>query len=366
MLDGHRGGMHSTGAGSSVTGRGADLLIIDDPIKNSDEAKSLVRRNNLWDWFNTTAMTRLEPNAAVVLLMTRWHRDDLCGRLLDSENYIPYSEFQSGTSSGKRWVHLPLPAIAGDNDILGRNPGEALWNERYLIEQLEDNKMQMGSYWFEAMYQQEPVREEDAMFKKEDFRYFSEQGDFYILSNDNSTRQSIYKPDCIIMASADLAVSTKETADYTAIIVFAVTPDFQILILDVYRHRVNGRAVINLFESVRQRWEPRIWGVESVHFQNVVIDQLSDRGLNVKRLSPNGKDKRTRAQGIALRLENHSVFFRAGAEWLPEFEKELLHFPGGTHDDQCDAFAYIDFLIHKRSTALPTGISNRKNITMGY
>ncbi len=119
----HNGGLTAVGVGGALTGMGADLLIIDDPVKNDAEANSSVQREKIWDWFNATALTRLEPDGICILVMTRWHEDDLVGRLI-RENNRP---------DAQKWELLNLPALAAEDDLLGRKIGEPLWNERFLL-----------------------------------------------------------------------------------------------------------------------------------------------------------------------------------------------------------------------------------------
>lgn len=138
----HGGGLYASTVGGQLTGMGADLLIIDDPVKNADEALSPTYRKRNWDWWQSTASTRLEPDAVVVFMNTRWHAEDLSGMLLEHEP--------------DRWDVLSLPAIAEEDDMLGRKPGEALWPERYPIEKLLEIQKDKTSYWFGAMYQQHP------------------------------------------------------------------------------------------------------------------------------------------------------------------------------------------------------------------
>ncbi len=364
-IEGSRGGMHSAGAGSSITGRGADLLIIDDPVKNSMDAKSVVKRDSLWDWFNSTALTRLEPLGVAVILMTRWHRDDLCGRMLEKYNVISLNDIISLKEKRKVWVHLSIPAIALSNDILGRKSGEALWQDRYNIEELMDIKNNLEASWFESMYQQNPLAREDSPFKRKDFRYFTEEGDFYLLGGDTRYEKTIYKQDCVIRITVDLAVKAKESSDYTVALVFAITPASQILILEVMRMKITGMEQIRMFEELQAKWSPDRIGVEAVQFQTALIYQLLDMGFNIEPLKPI-VDKLIRAQGISLRLGNGRVYFRAKADWLHNFEKELLEFPEGKHDDQADAFAYIDKMIHRKSIGLPVGKRKRKQIAYRF
>ena len=156
------GGMISAGVGGPITGRGANLLIIDDPVKNAEEANSPTYREKTWEWYTTTAYTRLEPRGIVVIIQTRWHIDDLTGRILSPD----YSAAQDIAD----WRVINLPALAEENDPLGRAPGEALWPERYPVEELEKSKRILGSYGFNALYQQHPTLREGGMFKRDWFK----------------------------------------------------------------------------------------------------------------------------------------------------------------------------------------------------
>jgi len=163
------GGMSSSGTSGSVTGKPSHVLIIDDPIKSREEAESLTYRNRIWDWWTGTARTRLNPlpwapYSVVILMNTRWHLDDLPGRMLarkvdaDLEQYVP------------PWVQWKLPAIALENDPLGRKPGEALWPEKYPLELLYAIKGETSIYDWESEYQQSPILKAGNLFRREFFR----------------------------------------------------------------------------------------------------------------------------------------------------------------------------------------------------
>lgn len=139
-----RGGMVTAGVGGPITGRGADILIVDDPIKNSEEANSATYRDKVWEWWQSTAVTRLEPGAAAIVVMTRWHEDDLAGKLLSDED------------SGGEWELLNLPAIAEKDDVIGRHEGEALWPERYDLAALDNRRLAVGEYVWQSLFQQRP------------------------------------------------------------------------------------------------------------------------------------------------------------------------------------------------------------------
>lgn len=141
------GGMVATGVCGQITGRGADLFIVDDPIKDHQQANSLTYRDEVWDWWRNTARTRLEPGAAVIILMTRWHEDDLVGRLLAA----------AADGTGEHWDVLNLPAIAGQEDGIGRKPGTALWPQRWPIQALQAIQLGTSQEAWEAQYQGVPA-----------------------------------------------------------------------------------------------------------------------------------------------------------------------------------------------------------------
>lgn len=146
-----RGSMSTAGVGGPITGKGADLLIIDDPIKNWAEASSFTIRENLWNWYRSTARTRVEPGGGIIVAMTRWHPDDLVGRLIRSEE-------QEG---GEHWEVFDFPALAIKHDVLGREPGHPLWPQRYGEEELLSIRASVGPKIWNSMYQQNPGSEDD-------------------------------------------------------------------------------------------------------------------------------------------------------------------------------------------------------------
>ena len=148
------GGVRAVGVGAGVTGHGGDLIIVDDPVKSREEAESETYRNRVWDWFTDDLWTRREPGAAVVVIMTRWHADDLVGRILESED-------------GPNWTVLSLPAVAEDDDALGRPAGAALCPDRYDEKALADIRTVLGAYSFSALFQQSPRPREGNMFPRD-------------------------------------------------------------------------------------------------------------------------------------------------------------------------------------------------------
>ncbi len=326
-IAGHYGGMNTAGAGGPITGKGADLLIIDDPVKNDEEANSKVYREKLWNWYQSTAQTRVEPGGHTILIMTRWHEDDLAGRLLAD---------QPGA-----WTVLSLPALAESNDALGRECGDALWPERWPVELLEERRRSAGSHYWEAMYQQRPSPAEGAIFKREWFRYYENSKGTYKLwpTGDYSHAPEIMQvEDCWIFTTVDLAASVKTEADYTVISTWAVTPKQQLILLDRQRLHMEGPDQVPRIRSVYDRWQPSFICIEKVGYQLALIQSARRDGLPITE-GQIDKDKVSRALVAAARLEGGDVFFPRGAAWLSEWESELLGFPRAKHDDQVDTLS---------------------------
>ena len=152
------GGMMTAGVGGPFTGYGFDLLILDDPIQNRQEADSITMRNHLWEWWRSTARTRLEPGGSVIIVATRWHEDDLIGRLLSDE-------FLEGEGASDRWEHIRLPALAEPGDPLRREEDAPLWPERYDASSLAAARVDIGPQEWPGLYQQRPSRQGGSVFR---------------------------------------------------------------------------------------------------------------------------------------------------------------------------------------------------------
>ena len=307
---------YAVGAGGAVTGRGADLLLIDDPLKNREEADSRLVRDKLWDWYASTAYTRLMPGGAVVLIQTRWHQDDLAGRILMGH---------------ENWEIINLPAIAEHGDMLGRQVGQPLWPEQYGLEALENIRATIGEREFNALYQQRPSPLEGALFRR-----------------DWIGRQVVPRSGTRIAMGVDLALSTKEGADYTALVVMARDEFGKLYVLDAARERVDFPSALRLIRNMADKWNPKAIAIEQVAFQAVVVQELlRNTTLPIRGVTPD-KDKVTRAQPLALRYEQGLVHHAQLPSW---FEDELLAFPQSKHDDAVDALVYAYQAVMKMSTS---------------
>ncbi len=335
-IQGHDGQMMTAGAGGSITGKGADLLLIDDPVKSEADVRSQLSRDRMWEWYGSTVETRLNgPEAVIVLIMTRWHEDDLAGRLL--------KKMQEG---GEQWEVVKLPALAEEGDPLGRPPGAPLWPEKYPLEFLLDRKRTLGAYAWSALYQQSPAPAEGGLFKREKFRYFEVRDDLFVLGGKRAKAS-----DCWRFCTVDLAASLSRKADYTVVATWAVTPAKDLLLLDLVRVHMESPDIRGLLNSVYQRWQPGYIGIEDA-FALSFIQEIRREGLPIQDLKAD-RDKWSRALPASARMDAGSIYFRANAPWLADFEEELLQFPNGAHDDQVDCLSYaVSELINRRGVKI--------------
>ena len=354
------GGVRAVGVGAGITGYGGNLIIIDDPIKSRAEANSATYRDRVYDWFNDDLTTRLEPDGSIILIQTRWHEDDLAGRLLKQMN----------EEGGEQWEVVNLPALAeaekekrrgGEEervdpadasphplfpsspllptDPLGRAPGQALWPERFDEQKLEKLKRQLGSYSFAALYQQTPVPAEGGLFKRAWFRTVPH-----------------LPPNLKKKRGWDFAVSKNAGADYTASAGVAYDKDGNMYIYDVIRRRIEYPEQRKLILGRIKQEDDTEHGIEKSANGNAVIQDLrkerSVLGRAIRGVDPKG-DKFTRALGWMALAEAGCVFLVRGA-WNQEFIDEACSFPLGTHDDQVDAVS-IAVQLHQ----------DQKHIAMG-
>lgn len=306
------GGMIAAGVGGAITGHGGQLIIIDDPVRGRADAESATIRQRALDWYVNDLLTRLEEPGAVILMMTRWHTDDLAGALLESDD-------------GDDWAVLSLPALAGDNDPLGRDPGAALWPSKYGTDWLEARRAAMGSYAFEALYQQQPIAKAAGLFDVAHCAVID------------------VAPVCERMVRFyDLAVSSKTTSDYSVGVLLGETDDKRLVILDVARWQANPA---DTFERIVRQAQADGAAVPIVleadnHARSQLDFLLRDdrlRDHSIKAVSPQG-DKYTRAAPVASRLNAGHVLLKR-SHWNAAFLDELAVFPAGRNDDQVDALS---------------------------
>lgn len=322
------GGMYTAGVRGGLTGKGGDMVIIDDPIKNAEESLSPTIRKNNEDWYLSTLYTRLEPGSKLVIIETRWHEDDLAGKRLEEERL----------GGPEHWEVINFPALAEENDALGREPGEALWPERFDAPKLRNIEKVQGAYWFSAMYQQRPIPLGKGQFQQQWLGRYEIIGSTYVLYHPDG-RQSVWAVDqCIKFSTVDLATSIKQTADYTVISTWALTPNHELILVDVYRAQMEGPDHVAMLQSVWQNHQPVGFWIEQAGFQLSTIQTALRAGLPVMPIAPKG-DKLERSISAAVRMKAGYYFFPKGTLYAEE-EKELWRFPGGGHDDFVDTVSY--------------------------
>lgn len=314
------------GQGGPLTGRGAHLLLIDDPVKGVEDSNSPAARNKLWEWFTRVAMTRLmDMGCRVVIIMTRWHEDDIIGRLTN-----PKSEFYR-EDEAKRWKILSLPAIAVHDDPMGRAPGEALWPERFSVEYLR-NVQTLDSRGFSALFQGNPTPEDGNFFRREWIKTYQP----------HELPKNLRK-----YVASDHAVSTDQRRDATVLVPVGVDENDVIWVLpDVWWKRADTEDVVEAMLDMMERHKPLMWWAERGHISKSIgpflRKRMQERGVYVAmdEVVP-AKNKETRAQSIQGRMSMGMVRFPAFSPWFADATDELLKFSGGAHDDFVDALAYI-------------------------
>ena len=327
----------ATGIGGPITGKGANVLGIDDPVKNAEEAASEAIQTRNWDWYLSTAYTRLEPGAVQYLVMTRWHEADLGGRILEEH--------------GTEWTVLNLPAFAEEDDPLGREVGEALCPERFDRSALEKIKVTIGSRNWTSLYQQHPTPPEGGRFKRAHFRYWdtlpaesADQAYYRLHDNSGSVVELIPKSDTWRFTTWDLAATEKTSADWTVASVWDVVPPTKkrpsvLLLVHRERVRIEGADHMPLLQRVDEMYDPLWNGLEKAAVSLTLISMAQREGIPFRELRPD-KDKWARSETAATMLENGRAYWPKQAPWLDEWESEHLSFPNGAHDDQVDTFAY--------------------------
>lgn len=302
-----------------------NCLLIDDPFKDAEEARSQAIRDQAWDWFNRVAMTRLMGKKLVVITLTRWHEDDIVGRLIDPTN-PHYNAIEA-----QKWKIINFPAIAEDDDPLGREPGEPLWPERYDLDFLlgQQRRDPLG---FASLYQQRPTVEDGILFRREHVQYYTPDQ---------------LPQDLRIYAASDHAVGTdRDKHDATVLLTVGVDPQGNIYLLDCFWERARTDKVVEAMLQMAKLRRPLVWWAERGHISKSIGPFLKKRMLetqtyfNIVEVTP-AANKEQRAQSIAARMSMGMVYFPKHATWTQKAIDELLKFPNGRNDDFVDSMAYI-------------------------
>lgn len=305
----------AAGVGAAMTGRGADLLIIDDPHSEQD-ALSSTAYDNTYEWYTSGPRQRLQPGGAIIIVQTRWSKKDLTGRLLAAQGKDMMSD---------QWEVVEFPAIMPS--------GEPLWPEFWNKDELLKVKAALSVSKWNAQWQQDPTSEETAVIKREWWQEWDEE-DIPNLE--------------YIIQSYDTAYSKKETADYSAITTWGVfqphnNGDEHLILLDAKRGRWNFPELKQIALEENEYWEPDLMLIEAKASGTPLADEMRLQNLPVATFAPGrkrgggGMDKTTRMHMVSPIFESEKVWYPAGEKFADEVIEEIASFPNGEHDDFCDS-----------------------------
>lgn len=328
------GGMYvAAGVGTAITGRGADILLIDDPFKDRQEADSELQRQRVWDWYTSTAYTRLMPGGAIVVINTRWHDDDLSGRLL--------AEQEKG---GDKWEVLSLPAI--------NSSGEALWPAWYPLDRLEQIKNVLGARDWNSLYQQNPIPDDGDYFKSDWF------GEYEVMPKVNT------------YGASDYAV-TDGGGDFTEHGIFGVDQNSNVYVRDWWFGQTDAAKWIESKCDLILKHKPDCWfgesGVIRRSVEPFMIKRMEERQAfcRIEWLASIA-DKPARARGIQARASMGKVYFPKrtpeNADWIDHVKQQLLRFPAGVNDDAVDVLGLIGRALDQISTTQWGNTLNYKSL----
>lgn len=311
-----RGEYNAVGVGGAITGKGGGIIIVDDPIKNREEADSEVVSEKLWDWYKSTLRTRLTPDGAIVIVMTRWKDDDLVGRIL--------------AEGGENWEIITLPAIAEEDEPF-RKEGDALWADHYTLDMLEETKRDIGSYEFNSQYQQNPVNRETQIFKPEMFKYI--------------TLDEVQKKitNCYVTIDTQGKQKATKKSDWTGITINWVD-DNNVWYLKSFHKKIGETELFDLIFELHNVYKPTAIGMEKTMFteaiQPFLTIEMARRNIfpNVVELTHGGQAKEIRIKGLVPRYERGHIYHIEGM--CKDLEAELVRFPASKHDDVMDSAAY--------------------------
>lgn len=346
----------AVGVDGGASGYGADVFFFDDYHKNRKEAESVVKRETVWSFWQSVVNTRIHPNGMAVIFATRWHDDDLVGRILKQhENEEEESPFHI--------VHINLKAIAEEGDSLGRKKGEALWPDRYNAKRLSNIKKAVGSYEFSALYQGEPTVRGGTLFKSEYFRYytFDPMTKCYVCYRSEGKEPIIIrKTELTRHVYCDPAIEVKRTSDPTGIAAWGYSRRFKVwLLLDRINEKIEHTKVMERLKNFAFKNNCSKIGIENEKLGKVLVkqsagnDKINGMSIPFVEIPTGGLDKYARATPMAGYIENERVFFPRDATWLAEYETNLVKFRGldADLDEDTDITSMAEHMESKTSLA---------------
>jgi predicted phage terminase large subunit-like protein len=310
----HGGAYRCAGVGGAVTGSGGNFLLVDDPLKNYEEAKSPTIRQRVWEWYTSTLYTRQEKDACILIIQTRWHEDDLAGRLIElSKTENEYAD---------QWEVINIPAICEvktENDP--REIGDALWPEKYSIDWLLKTKNTLGSMQFSALYQQRPTPDEGIYVKPIWLKYYETLPDHF---------EEIVQSWDLTFGSVDNKASFVVGSVYGKI-------GSAIYLIDKFRGQWNFTDTIKQIEyaSLKHQKTNRIL-IEKKANGQAVIDTLQSKISGIIPVTPDSS-KESRLSSVLPYYEAGNVFYPKNAHWIHDHVDEVISFPNGKFDDSVDA-----------------------------
>jgi predicted phage terminase large subunit-like protein len=308
-----RGGeFFAAGMGAAIAGRRADLGLIDDPIKTREEADSERIRQKQWDWYVNDFCTRLKPGARQIVIQTRWHEDDLGGRILERE--------------AARWQVVKLPMIATAGDPLDRKPGERLWPEWFTQDMIDQAKLDPRAW--NALYQQDPAPEEGDFFQRDDFGEYTE-----------------LPPKLHFYGASDYAVSEGQ-GDYTEHGIAGLDYNGDLYVADWWRDQAKSDVWIERQCDFIAQYRPLIWFGEAGPIKRAIEPFLRKRMIERQALCrlewlASITDKPTRARAIQARCAMGKVYLPKHAPWKADLMSQLMRFPAGKYDDGVDVLSLL-------------------------
>jgi predicted phage terminase large subunit-like protein len=320
---GQKGAYYAVGVGGPITGRGANCFIIDDPIKDRQEADSKARRKFIKNWYQGVAYTRLQPENAIILIQHRWHDDDLAGWLLREHQH-------------ENWTVLRFPAIAEEEDILGRKPGDALWPEAYPAEVLKHTKKSVQTREWSALYQQRPMIAEGSVVNLNWFRRYNR-------------KDGIKEKTIRTVQSWDTAYKKGELNSPSVCTTWKVTK-LGYYLWDVFRKKMEYPELKRKVVTLQRRYEADAVLIEDkASGQSLIQEFRLTSGMPVIRITP-VLDKVTRMSVESAKIEAGKVFIpeEGTASWLVDFESEIGVFPYAANLDQADSLSQFLAWIGKR------------------
>jgi predicted phage terminase large subunit-like protein len=305
--------VRSVGVGAGITGMGGNWILIDDPIKSREEANSDIFRERVWDWYRDDLYTRREPNAKSLLIQTRWHEDDLAGRILNSED-------------ARNWLVINLPALAEPDDPLGRQEGEALCPARYSREDLLRIKTVLGSS-FEALFQGRPTAMEGGIFKRSWWKFY------------RGAPRMIR-----VIQVWDTAFKKGKENDYSGGHTWGEAENGYFL-LDRFMEKLTYPELKRKVKTWYEKWRPNAVLVEDkASGQSLIQDLQLDSAIPILPM-PADNDKEARAHSVTPFPEAGKCFLPEEEPWTDVFIDQMANFPNAAHDEDVDCFAHgIGFL----------------------